>query len=190
MNIGIVGTGNIGSTLIDGLLAAESRDIRLFAYDQMQAKITTLGAKYPELTICDGIETVAQNSEVIVFAVPFTSIQRLSGADRTAIESHESLVLALCGYAPLNLLEKYLPAKVAKAFPNINWAVGSGVTMVMVGERFTELDKQMICMSSKGFGQTRYKNKRGFQVSDTIFLLFKQPLKSNYTSSVEASFSS
>jgi hypothetical protein len=46
------------------------------------------------------------------------------------------------------------------------------------------------CMSSKGFGQIRYRNKRGFQVPDTSFCSIKQPLKSNCTSCVESSFSS
>ena len=46
------------------------------------------------------------------------------------------------------------------------------------------------CMSSKGFGQIRYRNKRGFQVPDTSFCSIKQPLKSNCTSHVESSFSS
>ena len=37
------------------------------------------------------------------------------------------------------------------------------------------------CKSSKGFGQMRHKNKRGFQVPNTLFQMFKQPLMSNYT---------
>jgi hypothetical protein len=42
------------------------------------------------------------------------------------------------------------------------------------------------CMSSKGFGQIRHKNRRGFQVLNTFLRLFKQPLKGNYTSYAEA----
>jgi len=42
-------------------------------------------------------------------------------------------------------------------------------------------------MFSKGFGQIRYRNKRGFQVPDTSFCSIKQPLKSNCTSYVESS---
>ena len=37
------------------------------------------------------------------------------------------------------------------------------------------------CKSSKGFGQMRCKNKRGFQVPNTLSQMFKQPLMSNYT---------
>ena len=46
------------------------------------------------------------------------------------------------------------------------------------------------CMSSKGFGQMRHKNKRGFQVPNTSIQMFMQPLMSSYTSYAGASFSS
>jgi len=36
-------------------------------------------------------------------------------------------------------------------------------------------------MSSKGFGQIKPKNKKGFQVPITFFQKFKQRLKSSYT---------
>ena len=38
------------------------------------------------------------------------------------------------------------------------------------------------CMSSKGFEQIGFKNKRRFQVSIILFQVFKQPLMSDYTS--------
>ena len=38
------------------------------------------------------------------------------------------------------------------------------------------------CMSSKGFGQIRYKNKGGFQAPNTSIQMFKQPLMNDYTS--------
>jgi hypothetical protein len=44
------------------------------------------------------------------------------------------------------------------------------------------------CMSSKGFGQVGHKNKRGFQIPNTFFQFVRQPLMSNYTSCVEASY--
>jgi hypothetical protein len=43
-------------------------------------------------------------------------------------------------------------------------------------------------MSSKGFGQIEHKNKRGFQVPNTFSQLVKQPLLSDDTSCVEASY--
>ena len=43
-----------------------------------------------------------------------------------------------------------------------------------------------LCMSSKGFGQIKDKNKRGFQVPNTFSWMFKQPLKSDYPSCAEA----
>ncbi len=33
----------------------------------------------------------------------------------------------------------------------------------------------LICMSSKGFGKIRHRNKREFQISNTFFRSFKQP---------------
>ena len=41
---------------------------------------------------------------------------------------------------------------------------------------------KVMCMSSKGFEQIGFKNKRRFQVSIILFQVFKQPLMSDYTS--------
>jgi hypothetical protein len=50
---------------------------------------------------------------------------------------------------------------------------------------FSEIEKAhpdvVVCMSSKGFRQIGPKNKRGFQVPNTLSRMFKQPLMSNYT---------
>ena len=53
------------------------------------------------------------------------------------------------------------------------------------GDKTAEM---VACMSSKGFGQVGHKNKRGFQIPNTFFQFVKQPLMSNYTSCVEASY--
>jgi len=53
-----------------------------------------------------------------------------------------------------------------------------------------EFNVELKSMSSKGFGQIGHKNKRGFQVPNTFFRSFKQPLKSSYTSYAEALYSS
>ncbi len=55
---------------------------------------------------------------------------------------------------------------------------------VLTNEWNLERERKSLCMSSKGFGQIRHKNKRGFQISNTFFRSFKQPLKSSYTSYV------
>ena len=144
MNVGIVGTGHLGSTLIEGLYSTDDGDLNVFGFNRTRKKITRLHKKYPQLIICKDVETVVRNSQILVFAVPYSFIETLSDSVVGTIRREQPLILALCGYVPIELLQHSLPTKVAKAYPNINWAVRKGVTIVHFGSRFKVRDKNPI----------------------------------------------
>lgn len=144
MNVGIVGTGNLGPALIEGIYSTDYHDVSVFGYNRTRKKIARLGRKYPRLRICNKVETVVIRSQVLIFAVPFSFIQELSDSVIATIRRKQPLILALCGYVPIRLLQHYFPTKVAKAYPNINWAVGKGVMLIHFGSQFNIKDKKCI----------------------------------------------
>ena len=97
----------------------------------------------------------------------------------------------------MRLKRNYAPATIKHVIVLIkrvyNWAAemdlysgqnpASKIKLPKLNNEITEC-----CMSSKGFGQVGHKNKRGFQIPNTFFQFVRQPLMSNYTSCVEASY--
>jgi competence protein ComER len=144
MNVGIVGTGNIGSTLIEGIYYSHTFRENVFAFNRTRKKVEDLGSKYPCLNVCNRMDDVVAQSSILILAVPFSCIQNLSNSVSNLLRDKGPLVIALCGYAPMDLLEQYLPTKVAKAYPNINWAIREGVTIVHFGKRCNIEDKKKV----------------------------------------------
>lgn len=144
MKLGVIGTGNMGSTFIEGIYSVRHHGITVFAYNRTKEKIRVLSRKYSELNVCHDIQEVIEGSMVLVFAVPFSFIQRLPHSVITVLQKKEPLTIVLSSYVPIKLLQKYLTKKVIKAYPNINWSIGSGVTILHFGTHINENEKKTI----------------------------------------------
>jgi len=141
--IGIIGTGKMGSTLVEGLYSTNQKD-QIFVYNRTYEKALCLKNRFNQLEIVNTPEAVVENSGVVVLAVPFSFIKNMSMAVFNTLKSVNPFVIVLCGYVPLKILEKHCPGKVAKAFPNINWACGSGVTIVSFGDQIKASERPMV----------------------------------------------
>ena len=143
MKIGIIGAGKMGSSLIEGLYSTKRKD-QVFLYNRTYEKALGLKKRFDKIEIAHTPELLIQNTELVVFAVPFSFIKNVGMKVIDALKTVNPLAIALCGYVSLEILEKYLPGKVLKAFPNINWACGSGVTIVSFGDRVNASERRVV----------------------------------------------
>ena len=143
MKLGVIGTGNMGSTLIQGVYSVCS-DVDIFAFNRSNNKLLALKMEYEQLNICHQMEMVVEKSDLLVLAVPYSAISAFPISLVKCLNERRTLTIVLSGYVPMKLLEKCIPSKVTKAYPNVNWAVGSGVTIVNFGTRLTVSDKETI----------------------------------------------
>jgi len=144
MNIGVIGLGEMGSTFLEGLFSAGYQDIEVFAYNRTGKKTYALHEKFPGLTVSNTIEAVIDKSTILVLALPFSVIQGFPPPVVSALKEKKPLTIVFCGYVPMRLLQRHLMTKVVKAYPNINWAIGLGVTVLHFGFQFNQNEKTTI----------------------------------------------
>ena len=144
MKIGFIGTGSMGSLLIDSFIrsgALQPEQIRVS--NRTARKALELAARHPGLTVSRSNAETAAKSDLFFLCVK-------PGEFKPVIdEIHEHLhttQIAVSITSPVQLyhLESTLPCKVAKIIPSITNQTGSGVSLCIYGSRITEKDRLLI----------------------------------------------
>jgi len=145
--IGIIGVGNIGSSILRGLLAADSGTglERIYIYDANKKAILDFGSD-TELKaivkICTSNEVVAKNSEVIILAVKPSVVKAVVKEIAPFITADKILISVAAGVLT-KTIEGYLGEgkKVIRVMPNIGARVSESVCALCKG-RYAETDDE------------------------------------------------
>ena len=146
MRVGFIGTGSMGSILIESFIASKAlHPSQITASNRTQAKVVSLSEKYPGLHAAESNIQTVENSHLLFLCIK--PLEFKSVIDEIApFLKEDQIVISITSPVQLEYLEKQLPCKVAKVIPSItNW-VGSGASLVMFGNRC--LDEDRILMKS------------------------------------------
>jgi len=145
--IGIIGVGNIGSSILRGLLAADSGTglERIFIYDANKKAILDFESDSEIkaiVEICTSNEEVAKNSEVIILAVKPSVVKAVVKEIAPFITADKILISVAAGVLT-KTIEGYLGEgkKVIRVMPNIGARVSESVCAVCKG-RYAETDDE------------------------------------------------
>ncbi|EXX86227.1 competence protein [Paenibacillus darwinianus] len=144
MNVGFIGTGSMGSTLVEafassGALVPEQTRITNRTY----AKAERLAARYP------GMQAVRTNAEavagcdLIFLCVKPLEFKTVIDEIRASLQP-EQVIVSITSPVLLAHLEEWLPCKVAKVIPSITNRVWSGATLCIYGSRIEPADMQTL----------------------------------------------
>ncbi len=150
MHIGFIGTGNMGTILIEsfiksGVLSPSS----IFATNRTMEKLNRLKAKYPGLKT-GTCRDVAREANVLFLCVKPKDYRGVIDYIRQDL-THEKLIISITSPVGPELLDRILPAnKTARIIPSITNSVLQGVTLLSFGSRLSSDDKKylMSLMSS------------------------------------------
>jgi pyrroline-5-carboxylate reductase len=153
--IGMLGTGNMASALVRGLLSSKTlRPDQIRGSDVRAEHLLELEKKY-------GIQTTTSNSEllawanVVVLAVKPQVIDRV--LDQVAGDfNSDTLVISVAAGVPIRSIEARLPdgARVLRAMPNTAAIALAGATGVAPGSRATPEDVQFTQALFDAVGRT------------------------------------
>jgi pyrroline-5-carboxylate reductase len=153
--IGMLGTGNMASALVRGLLSSKTlRPDQIRGSDVRAEHLAELEQKY-------GIKTTTNNSEllawanVVVLAVKPQVIDRV--LDQVAGDfSSDTLVISVAAGVPIRAIEARLPsgARVLRAMPNTAAIALAGATGVAPGSRATPEDVKFTKALFDAIGRT------------------------------------
>lgn len=144
--IGIIGVGNIGVSILRGLLAA-GQEWKLFISDEKKEQLRSFVAdpdSESRVGVCDSNKEVAENSEVVILAVKPNDVQRVV-EEIADFLSKEKILISVAAGVPTSAIEKYLGEgrKVIRVMPNVGARVGEAVSAICKGEYAKEEDEEV-----------------------------------------------
>ncbi|AKO94210.1 late competence protein ComER [Priestia filamentosa] len=134
MNIGFIGTGNMGRILIESFIesnAANPSDITIT--NRTRPKAESLQKSYPSLHVASNASEVIHKSNIIFLCVKPLDIHPLLEKVRPLLKPHHCLI-SITSPISVKQLEELVDCQVARIIPSITNRAFSGVSLVTYGE--------------------------------------------------------
>jgi len=144
MKVGFIGTGSMGSLLIDafihsGALLPEQIQIS----NRSPEKAHQLAKRHAGLTVCSCNEETASSSNVLFLCIKPLEFRTVINEIKDQLEEGQ-IAISITSPVQLIHLESTLNCKVAKIIPSITNLTGGGASLCMYGSRIKEEDRQLI----------------------------------------------
>lgn len=144
MKVGFIGTGSMGSLLIDSFIRSGAlRPEQIRVSNRTPKKALEIAARHPGLTICRSNAATASQSDLFFLCVK-------PGEFKPVIEEIQEhlltsqIAVSITSPVQISHLESALPCKVAKIIPSITNQTGSGASLCIYGSRIKEKDRLLL----------------------------------------------
>ena len=155
MKIGFIGTGNMGSSMIRGMVtsgAVSGGNINVFDLDRMKAEEL---AKEYGITFLGSEVEVAEKSDIVILAVK-PNIYREVLEKIKDIINKDKVILTIGAGISIRFVEDVIgeDKKVVRTMPNTPAQVLEGMTAVTFNSNISEEDKKAVYMILDSFGES------------------------------------
>lgn len=133
MNVGFVGTGNMGRILIESFI--ESGAIKpsfIYMTNRTKAKAEAIKDNYPETTILDSAEDVVNRSDLVFICVKPLDIHPLLKKLNHLLAPNKCII-SITSPISVEQIESLVHCQVARAIPSITNRAFSGVSLITFG---------------------------------------------------------
>jgi len=158
MNIGFLGTGNMGSALVKGMIkahAAKPNDIWLFDKDTSRVGLLS---RFTGAHLGTSNEHVSERAGVIFLCVKPAQIRDVLGDVSSVILKDRSrkVIVSIAAGIPLSFLSKNLPPKtsVIRVMPNTPALLGAGAIALAKGRWAASKDLKLVQKLLSSVGET------------------------------------
>ncbi len=142
--IGFIGTGNMGSAIIGGLLNNHiSEPHNVFIYDALPERMNEVSQRY-NLNKCKSNTEVLHNAEYIVLAVKPQNMKSVLSEIKHAVKKHHTFLSIAAGIRT-DYIENSLGGQVrtVRAMPNTPALIGCGATALSPGTYAQQRDLEI-----------------------------------------------
>jgi competence protein ComER len=141
MNVGFIGTGSMGSILIESLIRSGALiPERIIAANRTQEKVLQLSGKYPGLQAARSNIEVVLEADVIFICVKPSEYKKVLDEIRQ-VTLPAQIIVSITSPVQIRHLEEQLNCKIAKVIPSITNYMLSGAALCMYGSRMEDFDK-------------------------------------------------
>lgn len=144
MNIGVIGTGNMGKILIDAFIKSSAiNENNIYIVNRTKSKAEQIKLEYPNVQIVSHPEEVIQYTNYIFICVKPLDIYPLL-KELAHMLNKEQCIISITSPINVDQLESVVPCSVARAIPSINNRVLSGTSLLTFGAHCQEKHEKFI----------------------------------------------
>lgn len=153
MKFGIIGTGNMGTILIEALLdsnAVKASDLVII--NRTYEKASRIKKRYPAIHIAGEINEVGKRCQFIFICVkPFQIFPLLQ--EMKDVLNEDKVIVSITSSISVEELENATNCQVARMIPSITNRALSGCTLLTFGNRISEENKQTLYKLASTFSE-------------------------------------
>lgn len=168
VKIGVIGTGNMGTILIQALIESNSvkaSDITIT--NRTLEKANRLKAQYPNLHVAASANDTAKNSDFVFICVKPTQFYPLLKKINESL-SNEKVLISITSPISTEELEGAVSCQVARVIPSITNRALSGCSLITVGKRMSKENQKKLVELLDGFSQPIYIEEENTRVASDI----------------------
>jgi competence protein ComER len=168
MQIGFIGTGSMGSILLEALIEAKSvLPSQIHASNRTFSKVKELAKTYTGLRAYPTNSKVAERTDLLFLCVKPLEFKNVVDEIAPYVKENQ-IVISITSPVEIKDLEKLLPAKIAKIIPSITNSVRSGASLMIAGERLSDQDKDFLYHLMSSISQPLWIDEQYTRVSSDI----------------------
>jgi len=153
--VAILGTGNMGTSLLQGIVKAGLTPAKkIIAVDLNAEKLRMLGEQWHVRT-GDNLQTAVHEAEIVLLCVKPMTIPKVLREIKTAMRD-DHLVISIAAGVRIAFLQDMIGRKIGivRTMPNIASTVDEGATAIAYGENVTEVQKKIAEAIFNAVGET------------------------------------
>lgn len=138
MNIGVIGTGNMGGMLAKAF--STHRDVTVRVINRTASKARHLHEENPVIKIASSLDELVEQSDLILICTKSADGLKLFEEIGPKLACTQILATTISSL-PFERMESLTPALVAKVIPSITQTANSGILLISYGSRFEDDDQ-------------------------------------------------
>lgn len=144
MKVGFIGTGSMGSTIIEALIQSGALEpSQLIASNRTRNKVQQLAAQYPGLQLASSNVETIQVSDIVFLCVKPSEFKAVLNEIAQYVKP-SLIIVSITSPVLISHLERQLSCKIAKIIPSVTNYVWSGASLCMYGSRIQTEDRLLL----------------------------------------------
>lgn len=153
--LGFIGTGNMATAIISGVVSSgflDGKDIAVF--DISKDKAQQLNEKFG-VNVCESANDVVSCCEQVVLSVKPNVFETLLPEIRASVEEKKTLMISIAAGKTLGFIASFLDdeVRIIRVMPNINAVVGEAISAFCGNKNATDEDKAFAEKLCSSFGK-------------------------------------
>jgi competence protein ComER len=168
MKVGFIGTGSMGSLLIEAFVRSGAlQPANIVAATRTASRAQPLAERFPGLRIAASGAAVAEEADWVIVCVKPADYRAVLDEIGPVLKPGQ-IVVSITSPVLLEQLERLLPCKVAKMVPSVVNAAGAGAVLAMYGTRLTEDDRRELGRLFSAIGRPVEIDERDVRVASDL----------------------